>query len=386
MSELQAALLTIGAGVIVAVYVFGWWQQRRFSRKFGAVFKASHADALYQEHPARPVAPIQPQPSGQVEHAMDETVAAETVTVQTGADETAEESAEEPVEEPVVATPATTLLDESCSLLDARSDFIIELHLAEPSPASVLYGLWQRKFDFGKPVLVCGLTLTGQRWERAIAESQTLYARFRIALQLVDRGGAISAAKLADFRDLVLGIAKHIKADSAVPDIDETQRHAAELDAFCAEVDQMVGVNLVPPGERLLSGVKIAQAAALQGITLESDGAFHLLNAQGNSLFSLINQDTKPFQHHSLEAFSTAGITLLLDVPRVENPAAQFDLMVRVAHELAKELQVNVVDDHRVVLSDNGFARIRAQISAVEAKMCENNIAPGSAQARRLFS
>ncbi len=383
MSELQAALLTIGAGVIVAVYVFGWWQQRRLSRKFGALFKASHADALYQEHPARPVVQSLPE-EPEIETAMVEAPARETP-----ADEIAEledSAPEEAVAEPVVAVPAATLLDESCSLLDARSDFIIELHLAEPSPASELDGLWQRKFDFGKPVLVCGLTLTGQRWERAIAEGQTLYVRFRIALQLVDRGGAISAAKLADFRDLVLGIAKHIKADSAVPDLDETQRHAVELDAFCAEVDQMVGVNLVPPGERQLSGAKIAQAAALQGITLESDGAFHLLNAQGQSLFSLINQDTRPFQHHSLESFSTPGITLLLDVPRVENPAAQFDQMVRVAHGFAKELQVNVVDDHRVVLSDSGFAHIREQIAAVEAQMCENNIVPGSAQARRLFS
>ena len=106
--------------------------------------------------------------------------------------------------------------------------------------------------------------------------------------------------------------------------------------------------------------------AALHGMTLEADGAFHLPNAQGHSVFSLINQDTRPFQHHSLETFGTPGITLLLDVPRVENPAMQFDLMVCVAHDLAKELQVNLVDDHRVALSDNGIARIRAQITDVD--------------------
>src|SRR3989338_8275841 len=201
---------------------------------------------------------------------------------------------------PAAEMPANPVLDGSCALLDVRSDFIIELHLAEPSPAAVLDGLWQRKFDFGKPVQVCGLTLAGRQWERAIAESQTLYERFRIALQLVDRGGAISAAKLADFRDLVLGVAKQIKADTAVPDVDETHRRATELDAFCAEVDQMVGINLVPPGDRLLAGAKIAQAAALHGMTLEADGAFHLLDAHGHSLFGLANQDTKPFRRHTL--------------------------------------------------------------------------------------
>jgi FtsZ-interacting cell division protein ZipA len=401
MSELQAALLAIGFGVIVVVYAFGWWQQRKYRRKFGAAFKASHADALYQESAAKPAAAAVEHVVTEIEPEVAEPqvgieiVPSVTATETLSAEESAatEESAEElPVEEAPAIQPSAVqpslakALDESCALLDARSDFIIELSLAEPSPAAVLDGLWQRKFDFGKPVQVCGLTLNAQHWERAIAESQTLYERFRIAVQLVDRGGAISAAKLGDFRDLVAGIAKHIKADVAVPDAHETHRHAIELDTFCAEVDQMVGINLVPPGERQLIGSRIAQAASMLGMSLEADGAFHALDAQGHSLFCLINHDSKPFQHHTLETFSTSGVTLLLDVPRVAHPAELFDRMLETAREFARELQVNVVDDRRVVLSDGGLGLIRDQIAVVEAKMAENGIAPGSAQARRLFS
>ncbi|HEX5337309.1 MAG TPA: cell division protein ZipA C-terminal FtsZ-binding domain-containing protein [Gallionella sp.] len=421
MSELQTALLAIGAGVIVAVYLFGWWQQRRLNRKFGEAFKGSHEDALYQEKTGKPVehslSPSVAMPADAadegivLEIAAAVTEPASKVVEERAAVEALEEMAapeslvppavehyvaEMPevappvVEPPVAAPPITavaskTTLDESCKLLDARSDFIIELHPADPSPAAMLDGLWQRKFDFGKPVQVCGLTLNNQ-WERAISEGQTLYAQFRIALQLVDRGGAISTAKLTEFRDLVLGVAKQIRAEGIAPDIEKTHLRAVELDGFCVEVDQLVGVNLVPTGDRLLSGEKLAQAAVLQGMTLESDGAFHLMDAHGYSLFSLINQDDKPFPAHTLETFRTAGVTLLLDVPRVENPAAQFDRMVRAAQEFAKELQANLVDDHRVVLSDNGLARIRAQIALVEAKMRGNGIAPGGAQARRLFS
>lgn len=381
MSELQAALLAIGFGVIVAVYAFGWWQQRKYRRKFGAAFKAGHADALYQENAGKPAAPV--------EHVISEIVpeAAEPVS-----HDEAETVVEAPVEtvaqavEPVVEPQPPKALDEACALLDAGSDYIIELTLAEPSPAAALDGLWQRKFDFGKPVQVCGLLLNTQHWERAIAESQTLYERFRIAVQLVDRGGAISAAKLGEFRDLVTGIARHIKADAAVPDAHETHQRAVGLDAFCADVDQMVGINLVPPGERQLNGARVAQAASMLGMSLEADGAFHALDSQGHSLFSLINHDSKPFQHHTLETFSTGGVTLLLDVPRVPHPAVLFDRMVETAREFARELQVNVVDDRRVVLSDGGLNLIRDQIAAVEAKMAEHGIAPGSAQARRLFA
>ncbi|MFZ3016903.1 MAG: cell division protein ZipA C-terminal FtsZ-binding domain-containing protein [Gallionella sp.] len=417
MSELQTALLAIGFGVIVAVYVYGWWQQRKYRQKFGAAFKSAHADALYQESPARSLPELEdepelPVPAAAVEHFVSAEEEAVEPVAETVDDFTPEEhaSAETQVEEPTldeemseeqpseeaapeeVATETGQVVaqDESCALLDLRSDFIVELNLAEPSPASALAGLWQRKFDFGKPVLVCGLTLSGPssgaRWERAVAEGAMLYSRFRIALQLVDRGGAISPAKLADFRDLVLGIARHIKADANVPDVPQTHQNALELDAFCADVDQMVGVNLVVPGERLLSGTRIAEAAVLQGLTLEADGAFHLLGAHGHSLFSLINIDSMPFQHHTLANHTTRGLTLLLDVPRVDSPAVQFDRMLVAAHGLARELQLNLVDDHRVVLSETGLARIRDQIVGVEAKMVDHGIAPGSAQARRLFA
>ena len=416
MSELQTALLAIGFGVIVAVYVYGWWQQRKYRQKFGAAFKSAHADALYQESPARPLPELADEPEALLserpaapvtEHFVNiaeeaaepvvaevgEPAAEESSFEETQAEEQAfdEDMTEEPTQEESVAEPEVPApQDENCAQLDLRSDFIVELNLAEPSPASALSGLWQRKFDFGKPVLVCGLTLAGPssvaRWERAVAEGTMLYSRFRIALQLVDRGGAVSAAKLADFRDLVLGIAARIKADANVPDVPQTQQNAVELDGFCADVDQMVGVNLVVPGERLLSGTRIAEAAALQGLTLEADGAFHLLGAHGHSLFSLINIDSMPFQHHTLANHTTRGLTLLLDVPRVESPAVQFDRMLVAAHGLARELQLNLVDDHRVVLTDAGLARIREQIVEVAAKMVDHGIAPGSAQARRLFA
>ncbi|HTN93891.1 MAG TPA: cell division protein ZipA C-terminal FtsZ-binding domain-containing protein [Gallionella sp.] len=368
MSELQKALLAIGLGVIIAVYVYGWWQQRSYRRKFGTAFKASHADALYQEDGG---ARSQQSPSPVM---VDESVVEAIITeVEITATTEAEPS-------------ASNLLDDSCALLNARSDFIIELRLAEPSHAAVLDGFWQRKFDFRKPVQVCGLALAAQKWERVIAESQVLYERFRVALQLVDRSGAISEAKLADFRDLVLGVAKQIKADATVPDIHETYRHAIELDAFCAEVDQMVGINLVPSKGRLLLGGRIAQAAALIGMTLEADGAFHLMDAQGRSLFSLINRDNQPFQHLALETSTSAALTLLLDVPRAEEPGSQFDRLIQVARLLARELQLNLVDDQLVVLTDKGLALIREKINDVELKMCAKGITPGSTQARRLFS
>jgi FtsZ-interacting cell division protein ZipA len=353
MSDLQLALLAIGLGVIVVVYGAGWWQQRQYQRKFGEAFKAKAGDALYDAQRA---------PVEHVMHALAQDLAvSETFTL-------------------------PSALDESCGLLNNRSDFIIELSLFEPSPAAILQVFWSRRFDFAKPVQVCGLNLHTQDWERVIADSQTLYVKLRLALQLADRSGVVNLTKLADFRDLVLGMAHDIQAEISVPDVAEAYQRAVELDAWCAAVDQMVGINLLAATGRSLRASNIVEAASLQGMTLESDGALHAFNAAGQSLFHLINQDSSPFQHHTLAQASSAGLTLLLDVPRVANPVQQFAAMCEVAKNLAHDLQLNLVDDQRVVLSSSGLERIRAQIAAVEAKMLAYDIEPGSAQAHRLFS
>ncbi len=394
MSDLQAALLAIGLGVVFTVYVFGWWKQRQYSRKFDAAFRQSHDDALYQVSAARHEA---------ADYTLDEIVMINTdVTSGANMAEPAEfikpaeplipaEPAESvippvPEESAISKIPVVPVMTEPCSLLNARSDFIIELHLTEPSLANVLDGLWQRKFDFRKPLHVCGLLISTGQWERVIAESSALYSQLRIALQLVDRSGVISVSKLVDFRDLVTGIAQSINAVTTIPDVMKTHAAALGLDAFCAEVDQMVGINLLPSGDRLLNGEKITEAAAILGMKLEADGAFYLSNAQAHSLITLINKDSKPFMHHNLANFTTPGITLVLDVPRVEKPVATFDLLVNMAHMLARELHVDLVDDQRVPLTEAGIALIRAQIAEVEAKMLGNDLAPGSAQARRLFA
>lgn len=351
MSELQISLLVIGAVVVAAVYAYGAWQQRQYRRRFGAAFKPQHGDALYQSTAASGA--LQDMPADYVEHNL------------TGA-----------VIEP----------DDVCTTLNAASDYIAVLMLPVPMDASGLAPLWKQRFDFGKPVHVCGINAASGEWERVIAESQSLYSSFRLALQLADRNGAVSEARLSSFRDLARDIAKEIGADASLPDAVETARRAQALDDFCSEVDQMIGLNILPDGDGLLLGSDIAQVAAQHGLTLQADGTFHLFDMNGNTLCNLANLDSEPFQHHALKQLQVIGLTLQLDVPRVEHPAQWFDEMAHMAREIGKDLRANVVDDYRVDLNDAGIAMIREQVAAIEARMRAWPLAPGSAQARRLFS
>lgn len=350
MSELQISLLGIGIAVIVAVYLYNFWLQRQYQRKFGAAFKPQE-DVLYQG-----VTPNKP---------MDENAVAELI----------------PTDKTRVNAP-----DEACLLLDETTDYIVEIFPISLASADSLGPLWQRRFDFGKNVHACGQNAATGNWEKVIADSHVSYSTFKLALQLANRSGAVSMAKLSDFRDLAREIGEYLQAEITLPDVAEAATRALQLDTFCAEVDQMIGINLLPNGEITLSASEVAQVAKSQGMSLQADGAFHLLDARGFTLYSLCNIDSPPFQHHTFNHMRVKGLTLLLDVPRVGLPAQRFDEMVVLARRLAQELGAAVVDDHRVILSDISLAQIREQIAVIEDRMLSGDIAPGSPRARRLFA
>ena len=366
MSELQTSLLIIGIAVVIAVYGYSWWQQRQYRRRFGAAFQPHRKDALYHVSTERP---------------------ADELLAEPAADTLVDEMEEALHMAPSHGNPLhAQVVDGVCALLDEATDYIAVLPLKSPGSANALEPLWQQRFDFGKNVHVCGLNAASGAWEKVIAESSSSYSRFKLALQLVDRSGAVSETRLADFRDLARNIAAQLQVDAELPDVASASARALELDGFCAEVDQMIGLNILPSGERKFSGNEIAGVAELHGMSLQADGTFHLLDVNGHTLFSLGNYDDVPFQHHTLSQMWVSGLTLLLDVPRVEQPTQRFDGMAVLARQLAMDLRAALVDDHRVALGETGIAQIREQVAAIEGRMLSGNITPGSPQARRLFA
>ena len=353
MSELQISLLGIGIAVIVAVYLYNFWLQRQYQRRFGEAFKR-HEDALYHDV------------SGKNLDTLMEVV------------ETAQKT---PADKTRVHPQ-----DEVCSQLDDTTDYIVDIFPIGLVSADAMGTLWERRFDFGKNVNACGQNVAAGAWEKMIADSHVTYSAFRLGLQLVNRSGAVTAARLSDFRDLAREIGTQLQAEITVPNVEEAAARAQQLDAFCAEVDQMIGINLLPNGGITIAANEIDQVANTHGMSLQADGAFHLLDERGFTLYSLCNVDSTPFQHHTFNHMRVKGLTILLDVPRVEKPVQRFDQMVHLVRDLAKQLGATLVDDHRVVLGDGSLAQIREQVVAIEARMQAGDIQPGSARARRLFS
>lgn len=349
MSELQISLLAIGLVAVAGVFLYGQWQQWRYRRNIGIPAQGQHTEA---SHPERHTAAL--------------------------ADERGD---------PLTAIPAESgATDDNCGLLNDATDYVVTMLLKTPLSASVLDSLWQRRFDFGKSVNACGLNASSGLWERLIPESLQSYRAFRLGLQLVDRSGSVSAMRLAGFRDLLDDIAAQLQIEVRLPAVEDAVLRAQELDRFCADVDQMIGINLLTSGDRRLFGTEVANAAERQGMSLQADGTFHLLDERGVTLFNLSASDGTPFQHHTLNRSRVDSLTLLLDIPRVSEPVRRFDDLMGLARELGKALRTTMADDQRVALSDGAIAQIRAQIAATEKLMLAGQITPGSAQALRLFS
>ncbi len=344
MSEFQLSLLSIGVIVVAGVYLYGLWQQWRYRRSLGS-------------SPGRSENTVVANPSSLV--ALDE---AET--------------------HHYIADP----VPETSPQFDEKTDYIVSMTLKFPQSAEALDGYWQRRFDYGKTIQAVGCSAASGVWERVIPESRNSYSAFKIALQLVDRNGLVSDTRLADFRELLGAIGQKLDADMMLPMVDSAVERARELDKFCTDVDQMIGINIVPNGERTLFANEVASAVQRVGMQLQADGSFHQFDAEGTTLFTLSAADGRPFQHHTLDQMQVGNMTLLLDIPRVKEPVKCFDEMTLLAMEVATTLRATLVDDQRVTLDNTAISHIRSQVVSVEQRMLAGGISPGSHQALRLFA
>ncbi len=380
MSELQISLLGIGIVVVLLIYIYGWWRQRGYRQKYQETFSREHADILYAA------------PEEDARHSLNQDTYPEPVQAQ---------GIQPTVTQFQAATPAvsststvldeqksasTVLMESGCALLGDTTDYIIEIKLDRPNGVEMLTSLWLRRFDFGHDIIICGLNTESNTWEKVMAESTLHYAAFKLALQLVKRSGAVSEPKLARFRDVVSSLSTKPADQVIVPEVGIAAARALKLDEFCITVDRIIGLNLLPDNRHQILGTEVAEVCKQHGFVLQADGAFHLLDKRGHTLFSLSSMDSISFQYHTLGQHEVSGVTLLLDVPLTEQPVQRFDQIVEVARKMAKQFKASIVDDHHKTLGEDSLKLIREQITAIETKMTHGNIVPGSAQARRLFS
>ncbi|WP_242596825.1 cell division protein ZipA C-terminal FtsZ-binding domain-containing protein [Rhodocyclus gracilis] len=328
--------------------------------------------------PNSPVAPLAPSAAELPRESLRETAARES------AREAAREGSREGATAPRDTPPPV--------LFSPLIDYVALIEAADPSPAAPLLRMAREALArVRKPIRWLGCNEQTGEWDilRHSSPDETReragYRRLHIGLQLVDRRGPVSDAELAIFQRAIQDIADELLAVAELPPAQPALTTAAGLDAFCADVDIQVGLNVVSQGAPF-AGSKLRALAEAAGMALDGAGRFVRRDDDGNALFSLSNQEASPFVVDSIKTLSTHGVTFLLDVPRVANGDRVFAQMVEQARRFAATLHGALVDDNRRPLADGALEPIRRTIAQSQAAMSARGIPAGSPLAQRLFA
>lgn len=381
MSDLQISLLAIGVVVVIAVVLYNAWQQRKLRRRLGEAFGAQHEDVLLGV--GRAVAPAQDAlagaagapaaPAARIEPQLDSTRAPGNPAVPAAPGHHAAAGA--PPEPP----PTIANIDET---IDCVATLSKDAPLTSAQVAEILSAV----AACGRSWRAAGYNITHGRWEEVNRAVTGQYTRLRLALQMANRGGPVSAVQLGAFSDVLNTFATRFSASVRLPDSDKVLADAKALDDFCAQVDVTIGVNVMAAEGEDFSAARVRALVESEGFKLEPDGVFHLEDENEHTLLNITNQENTPFLPESVAGMATRGLTILLDVPRVREADVVLQRMFEVGRSLSVTLKGRMVDDNRNALTAASMDKIRQQMKDIHDAMNARGIAPGSPRALRLFS
>ena len=390
MSELQISLLAIGFLIVAGVYGFNRFQERKHRRRAEQAFPSEHEDVLLREGEQDISQDTPREASGSMQFREDPRIEP-VVTVDIEEPWAPEEVAEAeniPVPEAVktAKAPVAHHEDRHAAQMDEIIDYMVQIHPGEPVSAAAANEAVQHQGELIKHAHWLGLNPKTGGWEKIGEGDAEEYHQLAATLQLASRSGPVSEQELTAFCNRVQSVAEKVAAIAEFPDKQPALTLAMALDQFGADVDVLIGVNVITHKGDAFSATKVRALAESAGMKLQPDGAFHFFNDEGADLFSLNNLDPAPFSAENIRHLSTHGITFLFDVPKVADGVRVFNQMLVVAKQMASTLGGQVVDDNRKPLSDAGVGKIKEQLADIYAKMEAQQIRGGSVRALRLFS
>ncbi len=396
MNSLQISLIVLAIVAVIAVLVYNWMQDRKYRNQWTATF--GQQDDILLKHNDRRIDPIVNDPDlvpkNREETGENDTAAEEPIEPREELAITCEETASSgeagsayAAEIPVDAVPANrTAVDLPPPPVDTLLDFIIEIHAADAIPSSAFKKWMDSQRTEGRRVRWWGYASNFADWIEISPWREQEFNAVTIAVQLADRSGAINDGQLIALGKEARALAEEFKGVANWRDIGAVLANAKELDQFCVEVDVLIGLNVVSPDGVTFSGSMIAEMAEANDMILNDAGVYQRYNDRGEVIYSLCNHDDTPFSAEYMSDLATHGVTLLFEVPRVDNGVEMFAAMARFGAQLAKTLDGKLVDDNIRSLSAASMEKIQTQLTEIYRQMEARGIPAGGQRALRLFN
>ena len=270
--------------------------------------------------------------------------------------------------------------------VDTLLDFVISLHTLEVMPSTAFTEMmehWRKEHHAARWLAYQHET---DKWTEISPWRHQQFVDVVVAVQLADRQGAVSEGLLQGLIGQLRELATRFDGIVRWEDLAPALLRAARIDQFCLEVDVLIGLNVVADGARIFSGADINRLAEAAGMVLDETGVYQRLNERGDVLYTLRNHEDTPFVREQMANLVTHGVTLLFEVPRIENGVAVFADMTQFAHHMAQVLGGRLVDDAIRSLSAAGIEKIQTQLVRRYQLMEAFDVPAGSRRALRLFN
>ncbi len=368
MNDLQLGLLAAGAVVIALVILYNWVQERRARRRAEKAFGHEAGDALFDTPPAARKPAAAEERREPVLGRLPGTERSEPVLARTQA-------------QPMPAGEALALSGGPQAEISSRIDTVAVILADDPVTSEQVEPLEDALQAHTTPVHIEGIV--DEQWHPIATSPKRSWRELRAGLQLASRKGPLGEEEIAAFNEAIAQFAGRVNAVSQREAPATAATRARELDAFCADADIEVAVNLVGEMGATFAVAKMKQLALEQGFAETADGELVAYGADGAPDF-VIRRFDAPGSKPTPTYFT--GLTFALDVPHVADAPAAFDAMVARAGQLAQRLGARLVDDNRRALTDAGIAAIRRSVEKVARDMEAHGVPAGSPLARRLFS
>ncbi len=402
-SELQLALLAVGALLIAAVYAHGKWQEQRLLRRMRERLHGGVGDALLQSGTRRqepgffgadlpmppasrpadvpapehsPADPARPAQAAAAAAAAAYAAGEDTSFAMAAADE-AEREAEADGAAPVKVTSEAlrtppALLQPSWSE-DPLLDCSLEIRCAHAvdgvsvidAAAPLAHASWPLPVNF--------VVWDGRHQQWVLPDRFGYYTDALASIQLADRRTRIDAATIEQFVQAVQALAARLDADVDVPDTERLLVMANDLDRLCARFDIRIDLTVESTGP-FWTGPQLRNAAHECGFVATSAQRWVFNDPQGEPLYTM-----------QLDPAAMNRVVLELDIAVAPVAAQAFRAMVESAWALAGILGARVVDDNGAAIDERSVAAIDAQLARVYGDMRGAGIEPGSTRARRLY-
>jgi len=360
MSDLQLALAAAGAVIIVGVMIFNHVQERRARTKAERDFGDRPPDALMNQPPGRREPIIGELPAEAMAPAMRVPAPDET--------------------SPSMMSPELAE-GAPAAEVSSRVDTVAVILADDPVMSEQLQPLLAALDTFDKPVHVEGIV--DEQWHPIDTSPRRSWRELRAGLQLANRRGPVNEEDVERFNRAIADFAATVNAVSQREAPAAAAARAKELDAFCADVDIEVAVNLVSQFGATFAVPRVKSLALDNGLSETGEGELVRYTHDGSEGFRL-----RPLEDGGVKHAGTyyTGLTFALDLPQVADAPQVLAEMVRVAEAFAKTLGGQLVDDNRRPLTETGLASIRRSLEKIFQQMEAHGIPAGSALARRLFS